>query len=154
MKQIVKLIIKYILYGISLGCTFFVIMCLSYFVFGGEDLLVPIFKDFARQSFGAMIIGIACGGTSIVYEFDRPSYFLKIIIHFCIGMSVFFPVSICLGWIPFYPDRIIFTVLQFLSSCGIFMVIWFCFYLFNRNEAKRINKRLRELEQNNTFNKD
>lgn len=154
MKQIVKLVIKYILYGISLGCTFFVIMCLSYFVFGGEDLLVPIFKDFARHSLGAMIIGIACGGTSIVYEFDRPSDFLKIIIHFCIGMSVFFPVSICLSWIPFYPDRIIFTVLQFLSSCGIFMVIWFCFYLFNRNEAKRINKRLRELEQNNTFNKD
>ncbi|MDE6434195.1 MAG: DUF3021 domain-containing protein [Lachnospiraceae bacterium] len=149
MKHTVKLVITYILYGISIGCTFFVIMCLSYFVWGGEDLLMQIFKDFARQSIGAMIVGIACGGTAVVYQFDRPSGFLKIIIHFCVGMGVFYPVGIYLGWIPFYPDRIIYTVLQFLCSCGIFMVIWFCFYLFNRNEAKMINKRLRELEQDN-----
>ena len=69
-------------------------------------------------------------------------------IHFGVGMGVFYPVSIYLGWIPFYPDRIDYTVLQFLFSCAIFMLIWFCFYLFNRNEAKRINKRLRELELN------
>lgn len=149
MKHTVKLIIKYILYGISLGCTFFVIMCLSYFVGGGKDLLVPIFKDFARQSAGAMVVGIACGSTSIIYQFNRPSGFLKIIIHFCVGMGVFYPVGISLGWIPFYPDRIIYTILQFLSSCGIFMIIWSCFYLFHRNEAKRINKRLRELEKDN-----
>ena len=148
MKDTVKLVIKYILYGISLGCTFFVIMCLSFFVGGGEDELMLIFKDFARQSIGAMLVGVACGGTSVIYQFDRPSEFLKIMIHFGVGMGVFYPVGIYLGWIPFYPDRIIYTVLQFLSSCVIFMVIWSCFYLFNRNEAKRINKRLRELEGN------
>lgn len=153
MKHTVKLAIKYILYGISLGCTFFVIMCLSFFVGGGEDILMLIFKDFARQSIGAMIVGIACGGTAIVYQFERPSVVLKIIIHFCVGMGVFYPAAIYLGWIPFYPDRMILTVLQFLSSCVIFVIIWFCFYLFNRNEAKKINKRLRELEWNNTANK-
>lgn len=152
MKHTVKLVIKYILYGISFGCTFFVIMCLSYFVGGGEDLLMSIFKDFARQSIGAMIVGIACGGTAIVYQFDRPSGFWKTVIHFCVGMGVFYPVGIYLGWIPFYPDKIMYTVLQFLSSCGIFMVIWFCFYLFNRNEAKRINERLRELERQRADN--
>lgn len=153
MKHTVKLVIRYILYGISLGCTFFVIMCLSYYIWGGKDILMLIFKDFARQSIGAMIIGIACGGTSVIYQFERPSYFWKILIHFCVGMGVFYPIAIYLGWIPFYSNRIILTVLQFLFSCGIFMVIWLCFYLFNRNEAKRINKRLRELEQNNTLNK-
>lgn len=147
MKHTVKLVMKYILYGISLGCTFFVVMCLSFSVWGGEDILMSISKDFTRQSIGAMIVGIACGGTSIVYQFERPCRFVKVIIHFCVGMGVFYPVGIYLGWIPFYPDRIIFTVLQFLSSCGIFMLIWFGFYLFNRNEAKRINKRLRELER-------
>lgn len=153
MKHTIKLILKYTLYGISLGCTFFVIMCLFYSIWGGEDFLIVIFKDFTRQSIGAMIIGIACGGTSVVYQFDRPSAFLKIIIHFCIGMGVFYPTAIYLGWIPFYPDRKILTILQFLSSCSIFMIIWSCFYLFHRNEAKRINKRLRELEQDNTIDK-
>ena len=73
MKQTVKLIIKYIFYGISLGCTSFVIMCLSFYLGGGEDLLTAIYQDFARQAMGSMIIGIACGGTSIIYQFDRPS---------------------------------------------------------------------------------
>lgn len=145
-----KLIMKYVFSGISLGCTFFVIMCLSYSIWGGEDILLLIYQDFTRQSVGAMVIGVACGSTSIIYQFGRPSYFLKILIHFCVGMGVFYPIAISLGWIPFYPDRVIFTALHFLSSCGIFMVIWAGFYLFNRKEAKRINKRLRELEQDNT----
>lgn len=147
MKYTVKLIIKYILYGISLGCTSFVLMCLSYFVWGGEDLLMLICKDFARQSAGAMLVGIACGGTAVIYQFSRPSGLVKVLIHVCVGMGVFYPIAIYLGWIPFYPDRALFTVLQFLFSCGIFMVIWSCFYLFNRKEAKRINQRLRELER-------
>lgn len=150
MRHIVKMITKYVLYGISLGCTFFVIMCLSYSVWGGEDILMMIFRDFTRQSIGAMLIGIACGSTSVIYQFDRPSYFIKILIHFCVGMGVFYPVALYLGWIPFYPDRIAFTILQFLLSCGGFVVIWSGFYLFNRNEAKRINKRLKELEQDNS----
>lgn len=148
-----KLIIKYILYGISLGCTFFVIMCLSYSLWGGEDILLLICRDFTRQSIGAMIIGIACGSTSIIYRFDRPSALGKVTIHLCVGMGIFYPTSIYLGWIPFYPDRIFLTILQFLFSCVIFMLIWSCFHLFNRNEAARINQRLRELEQDNTFDK-
>ncbi len=152
MKSIVKLTVKYILYGISLGCTFFVIMCLSFFIWGGEDLLAAICRDFARQSAGAMAVGIACGGTAIVYQFDRPGIFFKIAIHFCVGMGVFYPVGTYLGWIPFHPDRILLTVLQFLSSCAVFIVIWFCFYLFNRNEAKKINQRLRELERDHSAN--
>ena len=147
MKQIVKLVIKYILYGISLGCTFFVIMCLSFSIGGGEEFLELIFQDFARQSAGAMAVGVACGGMAIVYQFDRLSGFVKVMIHFFVGMGVFYPVAISLGWIPFFPGRILHTVLQFLASCCIFIVIWFGFYLFNQNEAKRINERLGEMER-------
>ncbi len=147
MKHIVKLVTKYILYGISIGCTSFVLMCMSFYIGGGEEILVSICKDFARQSVGAMLVGIACGGTAVIYQFNRPSQLIKVIIHFCVGMGVFYPVAINLGWIPFHPDRIIQTVLQFLSSCGIFIVVWFCFFLFNRKEAKRINQRLKELER-------
>lgn len=153
MKHIIKLVIQYIFYGISMGCTFFVVMCLSYAIWGKEDFLMQIFEDFTRQSIGAMIIGIACGGTSVIYQFERPSCLLKVIIHFCIGMGVFYFVGIYLGWIPFYPDKIILTVLQFLFSCGIFMIIWLCFYRFNRNDAKKINQRLIELERDNISNK-
>lgn len=147
MKPVVRLVIKYVLYGISLGCTSFVIMCLSFFAGGGEAFLELIYKDFARHAAGAMAVGVACGGTAIIYQFDRPCALVKVIIHFCAGMGVFYPTAVYLGWIPFYPDKFLYTVLQFLASGLIFMGIWFCFYLFNRNEAKRINERLRELER-------
>lgn len=150
MKHMVRLVLKYMLYGSSIGCTFFVVMCLSYAIWGGEEILMLVFQDFTRQSLGAIVVGIACGGTSVIYQFDRPAVFWKVIIHFCIGMGVFYPVGIYLGWIPFHSGRIIFTALQFLASCGVFMVIWFCFYLFNRNDARKINKKLRELERDHT----
>ncbi|MCI9448025.1 MAG: DUF3021 domain-containing protein [Lachnospiraceae bacterium] len=153
MKDTVKTVMKYILSGISLGCTFFVVMCLSFFLGGGEAMLEAICRDFARQSVGAMLVGIACGGTAVIYQFRRPSVMVKVIIHFCVGMGVFYPVALYLGWIPFCPDRVIMTVLQFLFSCIIFTIIWFCFYLFNRNEAKRINQRLRELGQDGAGSK-
>lgn len=147
MKHTLKLIVKYILHGITLGCTSFVIMCFSFYAGGGEDLLKAIYEDFGRQAFGSVAVGIACGGTAVIYRFDRFPFFAKVAVHFFVGMGVFYPVAIHLGWIPFYPGRILYTVLQFFVSCGIFMAIWLCFYLFNRNEAKRINERLRELEK-------
>ena len=149
MRDTVKLVIKYVLYGISLGCTFFVLMCLSYSLWGGEEILMEIFRDFTRQAVGAMLIGVACGGTAVVYQLDRPSRLMKIMIHFGIGMGVFYPTAVSLGWIPFHPERIGITVLQFLASCAMFVVIWLCFYLFHRTEARRINERLRELEREN-----
>ena len=107
MKENIKLFFVYIFYGIAIGCTFFVSMCLSYSLFE-EEHLAAIFKDFTRQSLGAVLVGIACGSTAIVYRFERPSY---------------------------------------LFSCCIFFLIRFCFYLFSKNEAKKINKKLRELEK-------
>lgn len=147
MKHTVKQVSLYIFYGISLGCTSFVFMCLSFYLFGGNDLLAAIYEDFARQAIGAIAVGIACGGTAVIYQFNRPSTLVKILIHFCVGMGVFYPTAIYLEWIPFHPDNVFHTVLHFLFSCGIFMLIWFCFYIFNRNEAKMINERLKELER-------
>lgn len=147
MNRTVKLIIKYICYGISWGCTVFVFTCLIGYIAGGEAFLAPILKDFFKQAIGSMVVGIACGSTAIVYNIDRLSGFAKIMIHFCVGIGVFYPVALYLGWIPFYPDKILYTVLQFLISCFIFAVIWFFFYQFNRAEAKEINNRLKELEQ-------
>lgn len=146
MKRVVKTVIMYLILGISLGCTSFVIMCLSFYLGGADAFLEPIFRDFARHSLGAMLVGIASGGTAVIYQFPRPSGFAKILIHLCVGMGVFYPTALYLGWFPFYPDRILFTVAQFLCFCGIFIGIWFCFFMFNRRDARRINERLKELE--------
>lgn len=147
MKRMVKMVIKYICYGISWGCTVLVFTCLIASVLGEEEFLLLIMKDFTRQAAGAMLVGISCGSVSIVYQFEKLPELAKRLIHFGVGMGVFYPTALYLGWIPFYPDNILYTISQILISCGIFVAIWFFFYLFNRGEAKKINDRLRELEK-------
>lgn len=149
MKYWIKSGIKYFCYGISWGCTVLVFVCLTAYVLDEKTYLSLIMEDFARQAIGAMIVGVACGGTAIVYQFDHLSTMAKFLIHFGIGMVIFYMVALYLGWIPFYPGHILHTVLQLLISCGIFVGIWLCFYLFNHNDARKINKRLRELELKN-----
>ncbi len=96
---------------------------------------------------GSMIVGIGSASIAIIYQFEKPSEAVKRLIHFGVGMGVFYPTALYLGWIPFYPDKILHTISSFFISCSIFMAIWFCFYLFNRGEARKINNRLRELEK-------
>ena len=70
MKHTLKLFVKYILSGISLGCTFFVIMCLSFYVGGGEEFLKEIFEDFGRQAVGSMLVGIVVQRLSSINSID------------------------------------------------------------------------------------
>lgn len=147
MKHNIIVVVKYLFWGISWGCLFFVFTCLIGFLISGEAFILPIAKDFARQALGAVIVGIACGSTSIVYQFEQLSWGAKICIHFVLGMGVFYPTAIYLHWIPFDPDQIAITLLQVFLSCCVFAVIWLCFYLYNRSEAKKINNQLRKLEQ-------
>lgn len=150
MKHNVNLIMRYLFYGISWGCMFFVFTCLAGFWISGEAFLAPITKDFTRQVIGTIIVGIGCGSTAIVYQFERIPWWAKVLIHFIVGMGTFFPTSLYLGWIPFYPEDVLYTVIQFFISFSIFTAIWLCFYFFNRMEAKKINDRLRELEKSDS----
>lgn len=147
MRRTIILILKYLCYGVSWGCTIFVFNTLIGYFIQGETFSLLIAKDYARQALGSILVGISCGSTAVIYQFKRPAWGIKVLIHFIVGMGVFYPTSIRLGWIPFYPDKIIYTILQILLSCGIFMAIWSGFYLANRREARKINERLREMEQ-------
>ena len=150
MKQNVKLITKYLLYGISYGCTFFVINCWLMYLTDGAAALMPVMQNFSQQAAGAILTGIACGSTAIVYKFDRLPLRYKVLIHFVIGIGTFYPMAIYLKWIPFYPGDILYTAIQLLITCGIFAVIWLAFFLYEYIEAKSINKKLKEISDKDT----
>ena len=147
--RMIKLIIKYLFYGISCGCTFFVVSCLFLYLAGGENNLMPIVQNFAAQAIGAMLTGIACASTSVIYQFEKIPMRYKILVHFVIGMGTYYLIAIYLKWIPFYPEKIEYTVVQILIAFGIFAAIWLIFFLFEYIEAKNINQKLKELEKDN-----
>ena len=138
--------VKYLFYGICWGCVCLVAFCLMVSLFDKEALPF-IFNEFPMQVAGSVLVGIACGTTGIVYQFQRIPGFAKVLIHFVIGMGVFYPTAIHLGWFPFNPEHIGYTVMQLLISCGIFFAIWACFYFAAWLEARKINSRLKEMER-------
>lgn len=140
-------IVKYLYRGISWGCVFFLFFCLFGYLYAGEAFLQPIMLDFARQVLGSVLVGIACGSTAIVYTSERLPFVIQVLIHFVVGLGVFFPTAVYLGWIPYAPENPLATILQFLLACAIFAAIWGCFYLYNRHEARVINRRLRDMDQ-------
>lgn len=92
--------VKYLYWGISWGCTFFVLICLVLYLMGGSAYLEQIMEQFPKQALGSVIVGIACGSTSIVYTMEKLSRSFQILIHFTVGLGVYFLTALYLEWIP------------------------------------------------------
>lgn len=140
-----KKILKYLWYGISWGCVFFVFTNLIGYLAVGEDFIALLVNDFAAQAFGGILAGIFCGSTSIVYTFDRLPFWVQILIHFGVGLTGYFIIAYTLGWMP---TASVFHIAGFIGfGFAIFACTWSAFYLYNRYEAEKVNKKLRELEE-------
>lgn len=141
----VKKILKYLIYGISWGCVFFVLTYLIGYLCVGKDFVRPLADDFATQAFGGILAGILCGSTSIVYTVERLPFWAQILIHAGVGLTGYFILAYKLGWMP--SGTILHMVSFIVFGFVVFALIWSGFYLYNRHEAKKVNKKLKELEE-------
>lgn len=140
-----KRIVKYLLGGISWGCSFFVLTQLTGVLISGDAFLEPVAADFVRHALGAILCGVLCGSTAIVYTFDRLPWRAQIAIHFAVGISGYLAIAWHLKWIP-AQTGIQIGISVFLAVF-IFTAIWAGFYLYNRHEARTMNRKIRELEE-------
>ena len=137
----IKLIIKYLLYGIAWGCLWFVA------IFVAMDLFLPevmqaLAENFTLYALGSIIIGIGSATTPIVYEFDRMRRWLQVTIHAGVGLGTFFTVGFTMGWLPMASSAAI--AFSIVSGVIVFFVIWTGFYLYGKHEAEKINEKLKE----------
>jgi len=141
----IKLILKYLLYGIAWGALWFVMVCIIMDLFSPVTLQYML-QNFTLHALGSIAIGIACATTSIVYTLERLRRWQQVLIHATVGLGVYLPVAFGLGWLPAgSPLAILFSI---GTSIIIFILIWSCFYLYHKHEAKAINKKLKERERN------
>ncbi|WP_413363608.1 DUF3021 domain-containing protein [Lysinibacillus sp. 3P01SB] len=136
-------VMKYFASGVSWGCTVFVFVNLIGYWLGGAVFLDAVMADFTRQAVGSMIVGVACASPAFVYQIERLSFFQQSLIHFVVGLTVFFLVAFSLNWIPTNSMSLIISVV--LLNILIFTFVWFLFYLYNRLEAKKMNRKINEL---------
>ena len=98
---------------------------------------------FTKMAIGSMITGIAFYVPSLVYQNEKLSKGLQVFIHMGIGLVTYISVGLYVGWIPLQAGAWAITGTIVIAVVVSFL-IWFGFYLYYRQEAKRINAKLKE----------
>ena len=150
-KEIIIRWIKYLFYGISWGWSLFVLINVIGCLAVGKEYIEPVLENFVGQAMNAALVGIACGTTSIVYTFDRLPRAAQIAIHFVVGIGTYFAVAFTQNWIPMM--NVWSVVIFVLFGIAVFAAIWAGFYFYNRSEARRLNEKLMQMDDEETESK-
>jgi len=136
-----KKTIKQFLLGVTLGSTLFVIISIvTQFAAGGGSIT---FDNFALQAISAMVLsGVAVASSFLIWEIERLSELVKLIIHFAFVLVLFFIIGILLGWISF--DRPWSIVNMVIQTVIIYAIFWAGFNMHEKSEAKKINEALKK----------
>lgn len=137
-----KKIMLYILRGIGMGCAFFTLSGIIFdIIFKGSFLLDHWY--YTKMTIGSMITGVAFYVPALVYQNEKLSKGLQVLIHIGIGLLTYISVGCYVGWIPLQAGAWA-VVGAIVSVVAISFLIWFGFYLYYKKEAKRINAKLKE----------
>ena len=135
-----KIALKNILIGISLGSALFAITGIVFdIVFAGNFQLAN--WQYTKMALGSMLVGIGFSVPSVVYNNDKMSLGMQTLIHMGIGCTVMLVVAFAVGWIPLaagWPA----CVLAVLGELLVAFLIWLGFALHYKRMAKRMNDKL------------
>jgi hypothetical protein len=137
---------KYVVRGITWGCTFLSVICMIGVWQNGAQWFLNSPKSYPMQGFASMLVGIGWILPTMVYESKKLSRPIQILIHMTVGFTVYFPVAFYMGWIPLEggtPQILLEVLLALLIS----LAIWFCFYLYYRKEARDMNRKLHQINR-------
>jgi hypothetical protein len=123
--------------GIFFGAFLAVILTNSIVYFGGQNVLDgPLFL---KNSLGSIFCGWFFTVSPLYFENTNLRLSQQTGLHFITVVVLYFILAFGIGWIPF-------TVKSFVLTLGLFLVVyaifWTAFYLYFRNQAKKLNAEL------------
>ncbi|WP_342514149.1 DUF3021 domain-containing protein [Sporosarcina sp. FSL K6-1522] len=126
--------------GIFYGAFLAVIITNAIVYFGEQDVLDgPLFL---KNSLGLIFCGWFFTVSPLYFENTNLRLSQQTGLHFITVIVLYFILAFGIGWIPF-------TMKSFLLMLGLFIVIyavfWTAFYLYFRNQAKKLNAELNAL---------
>lgn len=141
MGKVFGLLVK----GISAALSLFSIFIMIYDIYSGKEL---IFEQgyYTKMLIGAIIVGIGFSVPGLVYDNENMPYIMKVIIHMGISYIIFIITGFAVGWIPRgnNPWTSIGIILTGILTA---LFLWFCFWLHYKHEAKKINERIRKMNE-------
>ena len=148
-KLTVKKILGRAASGIAYGCTWLVVVGIILDRFGiaiGVSDPNGIYTaSFIEQALFAMLVGAAFVLPTLIYENERLSTAVKVVVHMAIGFGFFIPVGIRLHWFPAGDISAGQAAVWVLVIAAVSFVVWMCFFLYYRRESLAINQKLKEI---------
>lgn len=137
LKEVIKRGLFGFITGVFIGKTLSIINAALFGI--GTLYSVPAYV--IMEYFITGLIGMTFAITSLIFEADKWSLTLQTIVHFLATSVVMYISAILLKWVKF-------NVISTLAWFGVFIVIyfifWLCFYCSFRKAIKEVNKKLGE----------
>lgn len=143
MKEMVKDLVKSTVISIGMAMTIFCVAGIIFDIAYKGSFSLDNYR-FTKMVGGCVLIGLGFGMPTIVYRKERIPMPIKVLIHMGIGCVVYTIVAYAVGWLggaATIGQGIIIAVIQI----AIAFIIWFLFMRYYRAEAKKINDKIREL---------
>lgn len=135
-----KNILKVSLGGIATAWAVFTIIGVIMDISNGGTLIEPAY-GYTKMAIGAMIVGLGFSIPSIIYDSERLSIVIKVIVHMSIGCTIMLITAFAVGWIP-QGIGIGTCLIIIASEIIIAFVIWLFYWRYYKKLAKQMNENI------------
>ena len=142
-----KKVFKKIYSGFAMGCFVFVAMLFIASAFaGGANTFFASRTGEEWLKLAACFIVITTGFyvPSLIYDNEKMALWLRTLIHMLIGTVVYLFTAYFAGWMKAGFGA---TILYVLLALGIAAIIWLCIFFSIKGQAKKINEKIKEKQQ-------
>lgn len=138
--KIFKQIVHSALISIAMSFAVFIIIGIVFDIKDGGDFTLTGY-GFTKMALACLVTGLGFGVPTILYNSEKISPIIASFIHLGIGFAIYFAAASFAGWIPF-ERGLAACLITVIGVIIIGLIIWFCFMLYNKNLAEKMNKAL------------
>ncbi len=139
-----KQILKNTAIGIGIAFAIFCIAGIKIDISNGGNFQMAGYS-FTKMVIGCIVLGLGWGAPAAVYSSEKMSIGIKYVIHIGIGIVVQTITAFIVGWIPAGAGALK-CILIIACEVAIAMIIWLCFFFYNKKQVDKMNKRIQELK--------
>ncbi len=128
------------LLGIFFGSFVAVLGTNLLYLFGGFEMIEGRF--FFKNSIGSILCGWFFTVAPSYFEIRQLKLYQQTILHFFTVLILYLILALTIGWIPFTIKGVLLTL---IIAIIVYAIFWTAFYLYFKNQAKKLNADLMKL---------
>ena len=137
-----KAVLKSIGISLIISTAIFCVMCIFFDIYFKGEFALSGYR-MSKMLLGVVLTGIGFGAPTFIYQRESVPMALRAVFHLGIGFTVYLIAGIIAGWIPTSLGAGTFLAIA-AGQLAVAFLIWLGFYIYNRNLAKKINRKIKE----------